>query len=245
MKASWLLPLAACGRVDFQPAPLACGIAPTAPDTLRLAGTTFAYTSFNNTIKPVPDVPITVAYDGETVLATSQADGSYAIEYPTDGIAHPLVIAYAPAGYFTSTVFTDQVVDRDITGATTGQWRLGDAPVWPPSAMTAIYAASGETRDPTRGSLNVAVRDCDGNGVAGAEVTISPPPGRLVYQDVDGSPSDTLAHTVDPFAHAIAHNAAPGLTTITARKDGRVFAETLVTVGAGNQVTLAIVRAVD
>lgn len=44
--------------------------------------------------------------------------------------------------------------------------------------------------------------------IDGVSVTITPMPGRTVYQAVDGRPSTTLTATVLPFAHAFALNAS-------------------------------------
>jgi hypothetical protein len=254
-----VLLLAACGRVgfdaraidDIDAAPdafqLACSVKPATSQMLDVSGQTFEYTSFNNTTQPVGNVPVTLRADGMTIgTTTSGTDGAYQITYATGGVSRPLVIEYAPVGYFTTTVFTDSVVDMNIAGANMARWQLGDAPVWSQSAMVSVYTAANETLDGERGTLNVAVRDCAGNGIENVTVQIDPPPlGRLAYQDVDGTPSPTRTKTIGPYNHALAYRAQPGRTTITASTDGRTFATTIVDVRAGNHNTLAIVRATN
>ena len=256
-----MLLLAACGRIGFDarvdPAidaldaspdalELACSIKPTTPTTLDVSGTTFEYTSFNNTSQPVFGVAIalrTGAIDlGQTV---SDQAGAYALTYQTGGVSRPLVIEYSRGGYFTTTVFTDSLVDKNLTGLNNSLWQLGDGPVWSLGSMQSIYAAGGETLDAQTGTLNIAVRDCGNNGIADIQGFVDPPPGKLLYQDTDGSPSQTRTATTGPYNHALAYRAQPGTTTITAVGGGRTFVKTTVQVTAGDQNTLAIVRATN
>ena len=255
-----LLVVAACGRVGFDeralatvdaPPPdaleLACSLTATTFPMLDVTGKTFEYTSFNNTSQPVANVPVTLRADGAIVgTTTSDTNGAYSITYATGGISRPLVIEYARAGYFTTTVFTDSVVDKNVVGLNNSLWQLGDAPIWSLGAMQSVYAAGNETLDTSTGTLNVAVRDCGGNGIADVTVAIDPPPkGRLVYQDTDGTPSPTGTKTIGPYNHALAYRTQPGRTTITASGAGRRFLPTVVEVRAGDHNTLAIVRAID
>ena len=61
---------------------------------------------------------------------------------------------------------------------------------------------------------------------------IEPPPALATYQGSDGMPDASLTSTVGPFAHFIGLNAEPGLTRITASKDGLRFGEMTVDIVA-------------
>lgn len=171
--------------------------------------------------------------------------GSVAAGVPTGGAPVPLAMRYGKAGFFTTTVFSDLPVSEDQTGEGQPVWTFGDAPIWSDATMMATYTASGETRQAAAGTLNVAVRDCAGSVVEGVSVTITPMPGKLAYQAIDGGRSMTLTATALPFGHAFALNAQAGVTQIVATKAGRTFLDTEVTVAADRNNTLAIVRAVD
>ncbi len=257
-----VLLLAGCGRLQFDElaavtsdamdatdaAPPPCGAPATAAPTITIRGDTFEYTSFDNDRMAAGSVIVT-ALDPATMTSIgtmiSAVDGAYAIPVSTGGAPLPLAMRYVKAGYFATTVYADLPVTEDRTGQGLAVWSFGDAPIWADANMTATYTASGATREVTAGTLNVAVRDCAGAVVEGVTVTITPAPGKMVYQAFDGRPSMTLTETVLPFGHAFALNAQPGVTRIVATKDGLTFLDTEVTVLADRNNTLAIVRAVD
>lgn len=253
--------LACCGRVQFDelaaPAVDAAldvamarlrGVPDAAPPTITLGGQTFEYTSFNNTKQPVGLVQV-MAFDAASGVplasGTSAASGAYSVEVMTGGMPRRVALRYALTGYFTTTSFPDLELAASVAGGTQPVWTFGDAPVWSAGAMASVYATSGVTRDDLKGTLNVAVRDCAGAVIDGVSVDIVPAPGALRYQAMDGLPSTTLTATVSPYGRVLALNAEPGVTRVTAIKAGRTFLDTEVTVLAGSNNTLAIVRAVD
>ena len=245
--------LAGCGRIAFDRAPdatdaSACGVPATAPDRVTIAGTTFEYTSFDNESAPLRDVIVRARDAAGTIVAqTLSGDvGVYSLVIATGGAPTQVVIDYALGTHYTTKVVPDLPLASDITApAGEAVWQLGAAPLWTAATMDAIYEAAGVTLDPTKATLNIAARDCDGASVEGVTFEVSPPPEQITYQNPDGTPSPDRTATVAPFTHAIVLNAVPGLTRITAQAAEGRFLEQEIVVGAGAHNTLVIARRVE
>ena len=251
--------LVACGRFDFEPrrdaggvialdaVELPCGVSASAPDMVTMAGRTIEYQTFANASVPVAGVTVR-AIDGDTLATvgetTSDANGDYAVSAPTGGAARRLGLQFEATGFFVTNVVRDLPIAADTMGAGMPRWTYGDGPVWDSAGMAAIYNAAGATRDPARGFINVAVRDCAGASIDGVTVAFDPAPAVVRYQTMSGMPA-VNGPTQLPFAHVFALNAPAGRTRITATKTGRTFLETEVMVVGGQVNTLTIVRAVD
>jgi hypothetical protein len=249
--------LVGCGRLGFDPldpvrdappasidaSPFACPLAATAPDLIWITGQTFQYTSFDNVIEPLPGATVRATTPLQVVQAASDGEGDYAFTLTTGGVPVTATFELFHPDYYTTLVIPDAPLDRDVTGTAVDVWRLGDGPLWTQDAMTLIYETVGVPQDVLAGTLNVAVQDCAGAPIAGITVEISPPPGALIYQTMDGTPSPD-DFTATPLSHAIAFNARPGVTTISAHGGGRTFLDQQVVVRAGSFNTLAIIRPV-
>jgi hypothetical protein len=239
--------LVACGRLDFDRGSDTvvdhCASNPVAPDPVTIRGKTFRYTSFDNNRTAVADVVVSET----SAMTTSDANGDYALAVPTGGESREITIAYAKTGYLTTRVVFDHAIDRDVTGRNVPRFELGDAPIWTATQMDMIYdvASNGTVaRDPARGILNIAVRDCGGSPIAGATVAISPTPEVFTYQGDDGRPIMGTA-TFPLFANAFGFNAVGGPTTIEVTHPDHAFLPFVVNVFPGDFNTLAIARSLE
>ena len=248
--------LAACGRLNFDDRvdddggdahviPGLCMPNATAPDPLTISGTTFRYMSFDNSQRtPLASVTVSALDENGTqvAVATSDAMARYTLSIQTGGAAPRLVLAYALIGSFDTRVTIDRPVDRNITGANMAVWTVGDGPVWDQATMNQFYAAAGTTRLATRGTLNIAIRDCADQPIPNVTIDIAPAPELVLYQSDDGMLVSS-GSTLGRFATAFALNAVPGPTTITATADGYTFAPLGVMVYQDQANTLAIAHA--
>jgi hypothetical protein len=236
--------VAGCGRLDFAEVrdappvvPFACPANTTS--TVAITGRTFRYTNFTNQVAALDGVTVeALDRDGAVAaMTTSDGAGNYTLTF-APGDVH---FRYARATYEPSIVYSDMIVDRDLAAMAQPLFALGDGPLWQTGAINSVYGSAGVARDTTKGTLNIGLRDCDGNALEGVTVTLDPPPGASTYQADDGTPDPTLTATIGPFAHYIALNAAPGPTRVIAAKDGLRFGE--LTVDVTEQAsTLAIVH---
>jgi hypothetical protein len=239
-----LIAATACGRVGFDARIGPCVASSTAPDPIALGGEAFTFTNFNNGRAPVPDAVITAtarADGAQLAQTTSDAQGLYQLAIPTHGAAIDVALTYAQPAYMTSTVFFDSPFDRS-TDAT--DQRLANNAQWSDGSMGAVYGTVGFARDSTKGSINISLRTCTGAIVENVIVTVDPPPQRLIYTGSDGLPAP-LPGTAAPYAFAVAFNAVPGPTTITATAPGVTFLDQQLDVLAGENVTLLVLRAVE
>lgn len=108
--------------------------------------------------------------------------------------------------------------------------------------MGSVYSANPNPYDLAKGTLNIAVRDCDDNIVEGAAVSVTPAPETLQYIDSGGLPSTQISATVAPYTTAIAFNAIPGPTHITVTKDGVTIYSFDVDTRAGRYVEIPVVH---
>lgn len=247
--------LTGCGRFAFDElagspdataidaAPMArCGRAPTAPDPLTISGQTFRYTSFDNKTTPVDGVGVIVTLGAVMAGATSDSTGDYTLAIPTGGRAGAFEMQIARAGYFTTWLSSDLPVTGNLSGMRLDPvLRLGDAPIWDMGSMGSVYSAGQTTYDPQRGTLNVAIYDCDENPLPGVSVSFSQTPAKQFYLSPDGSPSNTTA-TATPFTHAIALGMPAGPVTIHVTGAGKTFEDRTVMVRAGDNNTLVVMH---
>lgn len=257
MRQYFFIALAAfgCGRVGFEghtdandavmaTRSVPCPLADTAPDPVEIRGETFRYTSFNNTTATVGGASVAAWIGGaDKAQVQSTGAGAYTLAVPTGGQPAAVTLVGAAAGYYTTWFYSDQPVDAPVMGNRGAILTWGDMPLWDAGAMGAVYTEGGASLSDTLGTLNVAVRDCDGQSIPGVTVTITPAPGKQFYQASDGSAGNTSS-TVAPFTHAIALRAVPGLTHIAASGPGIEFREIDVPVQAGMNNTIVVIHAV-
>jgi hypothetical protein len=223
-------------------------VSAVAPDPLRISGTTIEYKNFQNGYDPVSQVALAARDPIGNLIAqaTSDAAGTYALVIATGGVPTEAIVTASMTGYFDTIVATDVPYASNTAGTGAAVWSLGDVPLWKSASMGVIYSSAGFTRDATAGTLNVAVRDCAGNPIAGVTVTIDPPPstpsGGIRYQGADGMASTTLMATDSTFGNVLAFNAIAGATRITASKPGVAFGEANVVVDPGSVNTLTLIR---
>lgn len=252
--------LVGCGRLDFGALPVtdAAAIdpdttsdAPTGPpcptstvtaDPLPFGGKTYRYTNFDNAHAALPGVAVTL-FDatGNTPLGapvTSNSSGDYSAGIPS--APRSVRIVYELAGWFTSIVVTDQVIDTPTAGTNANLWVLGDAPLWNSLGMVTVYDTVGEMRNDSNGTMNIAIRTCAGESIAGVKVQIDPPPSAISYTTNDNMPSRT--ETQLPHSHVVVFNATAGINRITATAPGLVFPTLEVDVVAGQTNTLVLLR---
>jgi hypothetical protein len=248
--------LAACGRLHFQEGAAGdagtgdvsalCSRNASAPESLTISGATFRYMAFDNSQRTMVGGVAVSAFDGETraelANATSDAMGRYTLSVPTGGTPRRLLLVYSLPSDFQTEVTIDRAFDRDVSGANAQVWTVGDGPLWNLAGMTSFYSAGGVARDTTKGTLNIAVRDCAGQPIGGVTVAVSPAPQQLRYQGDDGTLVNSGA-TLSKFATAFGFNAEPGINTITATALGYTFAPITVGVGGGSFNTLVVLHA--
>jgi hypothetical protein len=234
--------LAGCGRIAFDPLTEDGSGTPGAPcpsqpaaDTVTISGTTFRYTSFTNAKSPVDLTVVTATRfgGGNLAMATSDVDGSYSMSATIGGVATPAYITYNRTSYLPTRTFLDAPLAGDLVGTGAILWAPGDGPVWNATQMDMLYTAASVTRVGTSGAINVGVRDCANNPIAGVQVTFDPPPGAVVYQDDTGMPNNQLTATGATYGHVLALNPAFASTHITAMKDGYTFTTATFTVSDG------------
>lgn len=225
-----------------------CGEPASGTSRVVVSGQTFRYTQFDNTSTPVDTVDVSVAIGSIRAGMTSDANGAYRVEVPTEGTPGVFAMTVGRTGYFTTRITTDLLVGSDQMGMRLDPvMRLGDAPIWQVGSMGVIYNTAGLPYDAARGTLNIGIRDCAGNPVPGVSVSLTPPPdgsGRLFYQAIDGTAGNTTA-TVGPFTHAIALGVRPGPVTIHASGGGKTFEDQTVMVLDGSNNTLTILHGSD
>ncbi|MBV8762711.1 MAG: hypothetical protein JO257_35835 [Deltaproteobacteria bacterium] len=232
--------------VEIDAARPRCNDPAVPPPTLTISGTVFRYTSFTTTT-PIPGATATLV-DGTASepSATANAQGAYSLSIPTHGAPLPGKLAFTntnDAAVFTTTVWLDGPLTRDLVGSPTTAYIVGpDAPVWNSGAMTLVYQSTGITEDAAAGSLNIEPVDCAGNGVAGVSVTVTPPPAQLGYIDMNGHPDPNASATSDPFPVVFCANAVAGPTHITFSGAGLRWPEIDLDVLAGSNNTVAVVR---
>jgi hypothetical protein len=255
-----VLVLAGCGRIGFDErsgsdgggssggdgggSSVNCVPRTSAPDPIVITGTTFRYTSYDNSMRVAIASTNLTAIDrasGDPLgFTTSGAGGFYTLLVATGGVPVSLQLSYSATNYYESMLTIDRAVDRDVAGAGLPVWTIGDGPLWNAASMTAIYMLAGVA--PGGATINVAVRDCAGNPLEGATIDIQPPPEKLMYQASDGMPVNGT-ETVSPFAHALAFNAQTGNSTITVTKPGLTFQPLIVDVPPGTINTLVVIHA--
>lgn len=197
---------------------MGCAIADSVPDPIDFSGTTFQYTTFDNMNAPIAGVTV-MTVDG--ISTTSNSSGSYNLSIPTGGMPRPISVTYSAASYMPSILTIDRPIDRDIVGSAQPLWQLGDAPLWSTSATSSVYQAFGETMIGGKGTVNVALRTCDGAIVTGAVVTTNALVGAIGYTGPNGVPAAGASQ--GPFAHAILFNVDPGPATISVNAAGLTF----------------------
>ncbi len=216
----------------------------TAPSPLTISGQTFRYVSFDNTTAPVDGVTVSETFATNTQQHLSDANGDYSFGITTGGNPGAFTMDLSRANFFSTHISTDVLIGGDQKGERGMIWKLGDAPIWDQGAMTQIYSNAGVSHSLGLGTLNVAVRDCQGASLTGVVVTLTPPPdstGKLFYIAVDGTAGNQSA-TALPFTQALALGVPPGPVTIHASGGGKTFIDQTVMVLAGTNTSFAVIH---
>jgi hypothetical protein len=142
-----------------------CGIADVIPGTILVRGTL----EDSSITTPIPGLTVDAMPGG---VATTNAQGQFAIEIPTSG--KPLHVVLATRG---QPAYPDHTIHHqrgfDATPA--------DASTKLLSSMSLDMLYGTQVRDPAASTLVVSVRDCRGDGVAATTVTVEPA-AAVVYQ---------------------------------------------------------------
>jgi hypothetical protein len=213
----------------------------TAPSPLMLSGQTFRYISFDNSSAPVETTTVSETFATNTQTIVSDVNGDYSFGISTGGNPGALTMDISRVNFFTTHISTDVNVGSHQMGMRGMVWKIGDAPIWDPGAMTQIYSNASVSYADTLGTLNIAVRDCDGASLTGVSVTLTPAPGKLFYIAVDGTAGNQSA-TALPFTHALALGVPPGPVTIHATGGGKTFVDRTVMVLAGTNNTFTVIH---
>lgn len=184
-------------------------------DPVVAAGTVVEVPTFGS---PTPEANVTIevssAPAGDPYLTTTSAeDGSYSFALASGGNPMHAFVTLRKSGKLTS-VFVPDALDGDLIDVY--------SPITTSGAVGTLYFASGVSRRASAGTLLVMVRDCDGNPISDAVVTIQPPPSRMVYTNAAGSPDLGLdATSATGLVYAL--NAPAGRVSVTATKAGATF----------------------
>lgn len=213
------------------------------PSSIRISGETFEYTNFDNGTSPVPGATIIAApSNGMNQIVNSAGDSTYSLTVPAAGAPQRVALTYSLPGYWTTIVYTDRELDRDLVGPNMTRWQLGDGPLWGDGQMGTVHGAIGIAPDAAKGTLIVSLRDCANQIIENATVTIDPPPPYLVYLDAGGVPSTTVTTTIAPYTSAIAFHVSPGPHRVSVSTSGLAFLDLDVLVQAGKNVTIASIH---
>ena len=239
---------AGCGRIDFdagQDLALApCHASARAPDPVTIRGDTFRFSSFANTRDVVAGATVTAQGPTGALLAqtTSDTTGAYTLTIPTGGTAPRVALRFEHVGDFITTMVLDLRLDHDVVAPDATLYTIGDGPLWSGGSMASVYSSASLSVDPARSTIDVLARDCADQPLDGVEITITPAPQLASYLTTSGLPSAALTGTNAPFTIAVAFNAVPGATHITARKPGLTFLDQDVVIPGGDFMTLLTMR---
>ena len=213
-----------------------CAGTTQAPNPVHLAGQAVRYTDFVGGFTPVESVMISAESEGVNSGSTvSSANGDYDLSVATGGTPIAVVQRYGRVGYFTTYLYSDLLVDHDVSGEL--------AQVIVGSAMDSVYQAGSVARSQSAGTLVVHVIDCKGATIEGVTIEVSPTPERIEYTKPDGYLD--AGQTRAPFGNAIGYNAQPGTNHVVVRRGSVVALEQDVTVYSGDNQTVFVVHPVD
>lgn len=202
---------------------------PSVPAMITIAGT--ALDNGQSSSTPLAGVAVqllNVADDAVLATATSDAQGKYSMQVPTNGhVVDAYVLAtksgYTDAAAFPASPFSADEPKADSNLVTTGNFGL-------------LGAFTGQMSG--KGLIVAAVLDAAGNPVAGATVASTPASGTYRYSDSNGTPSSTSATNTDGAGFCI--NVTPGMVSVSATKSGSVFKTHMIHVRA-NAFTSTVV----
>jgi hypothetical protein len=226
-----------------------CGDPVIAPATLRMTGKTFSFGNFQGAISLQTSVAASVRERvSGTVLAMTTSDATtadYSVDIPAGGHAPDAVLVYSRTpDLFTTTVFLDRPLARDLVGDTT-VWNPGNGSVWGGAEMAVVYGSGGDgshSRDSLKGTITFEVRDCVGVPIPNVTLTLTPAPEILLYQSTTGGIDGSRSDTEGTYGSAVAFNAEPGATHVEATGPGFTFDPMDVTVSAGDSMDMVVVR---
>jgi hypothetical protein len=258
MRVAIAVALCGCGRVGFDPINsmgdgggdvgdvgsigidaaelLPCPLATTAPDPIVISGSTIQVTQTGPVPEPSVMISIRASVTGPVLASTtsSAANGSFSVSVPSAGMPTVTIIYLEKASLLSTLMTPDQPVDTNVPlGAT--------AFVSSQAATTGLYNTGGVARDTARGTIVAHIRDCSGVGIAGATLSVTPAPAKIVYADASGVADAALTATTTQGG-AWALNVGVGPVLITAQKAGTTFARHRIDIVAGDTFTFTPVR---
>jgi len=188
--------------------------APPGARTITLSGTAKEISTSGTT--PLAGVVLTAyaaADDSMLGMATSAADGTFAISVTTDAAIDGYLKATFATTYKETYLYPPHVIDADYA----------NVPVYVLSKNTygVVNALLQDGQQATNGWIGLVIEDAAQAPVAGATVT-STPAGTVNYNGNNGLPSMTATATA---ADGIAYdtNIAAGSVTVSAAKSGATF----------------------
>lgn len=137
-------------------------------------------------------------------LGNSDASGSYMISLSSGGQPLNEYVRARLAGYLDTFAFPAVPLNHNTT-VNIALMTSGD--------LSQVSSITGDTPDPTKGTLSVVVTDCDGTPVSGATVTTTS--GGTIRYFAGGAPSKTATAT-DASGNVIIYNVPAGSTTVGA-----------------------------
>lgn len=147
----------------------------TAPDPLAVGGTVFSVVDLE--IAQLPGATVEVrrrADDALLVEAVTDGEGRFDVEVSSGGLPVDAYFQVVADGYLP----TRGLPGYPLAGGENALLVAADA-----AEVAAWYAQVGDTYEPDARTVIAGVADCEGHGVAGASVTVAPPPATLTYYD--------------------------------------------------------------
>jgi hypothetical protein len=165
---------------------------------------------------PLPGVTLAVyrvSNDSAVIaMATSDAQGHYAITVPTNNQPVDGYVKATMTGYVDTYVYPPIALIADYSG--------NDANLLDTTTYGLLRSFGGGTAG--KGVIALAIQDASGQGVAGATLSTTPASAVYKYSDASGNPTGTSGTMAD--GQAFAFDAPPtGELTITAMKTGVTF----------------------
>jgi hypothetical protein len=206
----------------------------SAPATLTIAGQTFDEESD----EAVADATVEAFLDNgdgtepvSIFTVTSDGSGNFGSAFQTGMIARSAYLQASATNYLTTELFPAAPVSTNIQVAL-AMFTMDD--------LVALGSATQQTLDPSLVQAIVLATDCSGNFVAGAQVTTTPPAGKIVYAGMNHAPALSQTATDDTGLVFIL-NLPTGTVTIGGSIDGTPVPSHQVTTTTG-QVLVSFIQ---
>ncbi len=213
-----------------------CATAPAIPASITATGHGASYDGFAGAYTAVAGVTVTML-DRQTQASLASgitdANGAYSITAPTNGAPIDGILQFTFSSYYTTTYFFDAPWISNVQR---------DGQVISDGGANSIYGYADQTRDPTKGTLFVQVRDCNDQPVEHVTLDVVPAAGKIGYSDSSSAPSPVATETALPAGGAWAFNAEPGTVHMNLRVGGVIQFSQDVTVLVDQAATWAVGR---